>query len=262
MTTRPLPSTNAGGAIVALAGVTAVAGLWRWSQLVQYMRIGEVLAGGAVPFEREVTPHAPAVLVVGDSTGVGTGATSPEESIAGRLGAAFPHVSIVNRAANGARTLDVIMQLAGTGPGRYDLVLVHAGGNDVLRRTPMRALEPQVDAVMRLARKLSSNVVVTTIPNIGLLPMFFPPVSWWMSRRSRQVCALYAASARRYGAHYLDFFHKRGACPLTKDPERYFASDGLHPSNECYKYVFDAMMESTPIAARLTRPRLRPGRPA
>ena len=262
MNTRPLTSRNAGGAVVALASVTALAGLWRWGQLVQSLRIGDALADGAVAFERKTQPHAPAVLVVGDSTGVGTGAATPGDSIAGRLGAAFPHVSIVNRAVNGARTLDVIMQLAGAGQGRYDLVLVHAGGNDVLRRTPLRALEPQVDALMRLARKLSSNVIVTTIPNIGLLPLFFPPLSWMISRRSRQVCALYAASARRHGAHYLDFFHERGACPLTSDPRRYFASDGLHPSNECYKYVFESMMKSTPIAARLTRPRLRPVRTA
>jgi lysophospholipase L1-like esterase len=262
MTTRPLTTSNAGGAMVALAGVTALAGLWRWSQLLQYVRIGEALADDAKPFEQKAMPHAPAVLVVGDSTAVGTGATSPGESIAGLLGSAFPHVSIVNRAFNGARTLDVIMQLAGADPGRYDLVLIHAGGNDVLRRTPLKALAPQVDALMRFARKFSSNVIVTTIPNIGLLPLFFPPLSWMMSRRARQVCALYAASARQYGAHYLDFFHERGTCPLTSDPQRYFARDALHPSNECYKYVFEAIMKSAPLATRLTRPRLRPVRTA
>jgi lysophospholipase L1-like esterase len=262
MTIRPLTTRSTGSAIVALAGATALAGVWRWTQLVQYMRVGEVLADDAVPFERQATPHAPAVLVVGDSTAVGTGATTPQESIAGRLGAAFPNISIVNRAANGARTLDVIMQLAAVGAGRYDLVLVHVGGNDVLRRTPLRALAPQVDALLRLARKLSANVIVTTIPNLGLLPMFFPPVSWWVSRRSRHVCALYAASAREHGAHYLDFFHERGTCPFTREPKRYFASDGLHPSNDCYAYVFDEIMKSTPVATRLTRPRLRPVRTA
>jgi hypothetical protein len=136
MNARPLASRSTGSAMVALAGVTALTGLWRWAQLVQYMRIGETLADGAKAFERRTLPHAPTVLVVGDSTGVGTGATTPAASIAGLLGAAFPHVSVVNLAVNGARTLDVIMQLAGAAPGRYDLVLVHAGGNDVLRRTP------------------------------------------------------------------------------------------------------------------------------
>ena len=257
MATRPLVTRNAGGAAIAIAGATAIAGVWRWAQLVQYMRIGDQLSESAVAFERRGTQHAPAVLVVGDSTGVGTGAAKPEESIAGRLAARFPKVSIVNRAANGARTLDVIMQLAESGPGRYDLVLVHVGGNDVLRRTPLRALAPQVEALVRIARKLSPNVIVTTIPNLGLLPMFFPPLSWWLSRRSRQVCELYAAAAREHGAHYVDFFRERGECPLANDHERYFARDGLHPTGDLYGYVFDALIASTPIESRLTRPRLR-----
>lgn len=259
MLSRPVLTRSAGGAVAALAGATAVAGVWRLARLLRSMRAGDALADIAVPFERAgATPHAPAVLVVGDSTGVGTGAARPEESIAGRLAARFPDVGVVNRAANGARTLDVIMQLAGEGPGRYDLVLVHVGGNDVLRRTPVRALAPQVDALMVAARRLSPNVIVTTIPNLGLVPMFFRPLSWWVSRRSRQVCELYAKAARDHGAHYADFFHERGACPFASDPARYFASDGLHPSGALYGYVFDALMASLPIEARLRRPRLRP----
>ncbi|MFO1311518.1 MAG: GDSL-type esterase/lipase family protein [Burkholderiales bacterium] len=250
---------NTGGAVVVLAGATAVAGAWRLARLVQSMRAAETLVETAVPFERAgATPHGPAVLVVGDSTGVGTGAARPDESIAGRLAARFPNVTIVNRSANGARTLDVIMQLAAAGPGRYDLVLVHVGGNDVLRRTPVRALAPQVDALMAMARRLSPNVIVTTIPNLGLVPMFFRPLSWWVSRRSRQVCELYAKAARDRGVHYADFFHERGACPFASDPARYFASDGLHPSGALYGYVFDALMATLPIAAMLKRPRLRP----
>ena len=259
MVIRPSLTRGAGSAVAALAGATALAGLWRWSRLVQSMRAGESLADGAIAFQRPgATPHAPAVLVVGDSTGVGTGAARPEDSIAGRLAARFPNVTIVNRAANGARTLDVIAQLAAAGPGRYDLVLVHVGGNDVLRRTPLRALAPQVDVLIRMARKLSPNVIVTSLPNLGLAPMFFRPLSWWVSSRSRRITELYEAAARRHGAHYADFFFDRRTCPFAGDPARYYARDGLHPSGDLYGYVFEKMVESLPIEARLTRPRVRP----
>ena len=167
-------------------------------------------------------------------------------------------MTIVNRAANGARTLDVIVQLAAAGPGRYDLVLVHVGGNDVLRRTPLRALAPQVDVLIRMARKLSPNVIVTSLPNLGLAPMFFRPLSWWVSSRSRRITELYEAAARRHGAHYADFFFDRRTCPFAGDPARYYARDGLHPSGDLYGYVFEKMVESLPIEARLTRPRVRP----
>lgn len=249
---RPRPA-----AFVAVAGATAAAGLWRWTRLVRCMRAGDRLADQAVAYARNGKAQAPTVLVVGDSTGVGTGAACPEESIAGRLAAAFPDISIVNRARNGAKTFDAILQLVDEGDGRYDLVLIHVGGNDVLRNTPLRALVPQVDALLRLAQRLSRNVVVTTLPNLGLLPMFFPPLSWLLSRRSRVVSSLFAQAAKRHDAHYVDFFHPRATDQFSRRSVRYFACDGLHPSSELYRYIYETLIEATPIATLLQRAQLR-----
>ena len=242
---------------MAVAGATAAAGLWRWSRLVRCMREGDRLAEEAVAFARDGEAHAPTVLVIGDSTGVGTGAARPEESIAGRLATAFPDVSIVNRAQNGAKTFDAVLQLVEEGDARYDLVLIHVGGNDVLRNTPLRVLAPQVDALLKRAQQHSKNVVVTTIPNLGLLPMFFPPLSWLLSRRSRLVCSMFDRAAKRHGAHYVDFFHPRATDQFSRQSVRYFASDGLHPSSELYCYIYETLIKATPIAALLQRPQLR-----
>lgn len=251
----PLPLALAAPAI--LAGVAATACLSRCSQLMRRLKAGDRLADAAVAFERAGKAHAPSVLVVGDSTGVGTGATRPEDSIAGRLAATFPDVSIVNRARNGAKTLDAIMQLADEAGHHYDLVLVHVGGNDALRATPIRALAPQVDALMRRALRISNHVVVTTLPNIGLLPIFFPPLSWWFSRRSRAVSTMFAREATRHRVHYVDFFHSRPTPQFHRKALQYFACDGLHPSSDLYRYVYETVMASTPINALLHRPRLR-----
>ena len=48
---------------------------------------------------------------------------------------------------------------------RYDLIRDHIGGNDVLRRTPLRALAPRVDAASALAQSMAEHVVITTTPN-------------------------------------------------------------------------------------------------
>jgi lysophospholipase L1-like esterase len=242
-----------GVAALALLGTALTATAWRWAQFARCARIGDELADRAIAFECRGDHEAPRVLVVGDSTGVGTGATKPEDSIAGQLSEGFPGVTIVNRARNGARTLDALMQLADEGPGRYDLVLVHVGGNDVLRRTPFRALVPQVEAVMARARRLSDHVVVTTTPNVGLLPVFFPPFSWWLSKRSKRICELFADTATRHGVHYVNFFHHRAECPFSREWQRYFAEDRLHPSSDCYRYVYEALVEATPIPHALAR---------
>jgi hypothetical protein len=139
MTTRPLPSRNTGGAVVALAGVTALAGLWRWAQLVQYSARRRDAGGRrrAVPAARVTRTRRGAGRR--RQHGVGTGATTPGESIAGLLGRRVSaRLHRQSCASTALATLDVIMQLARHRPGRYDLVLIHAGGNDVLRRTPLR----------------------------------------------------------------------------------------------------------------------------
>lgn len=245
---RAAPPTLA--AMVAGASLAAAAS-WRWYRLARLKRIGDRLANAAVVFERPAEGHAATVLVIGDSTGVGTGAARPEDSIAGQLAAQFPHTAIVNRARNGARTLDALLQIVDAGSARYDLVLIHVGGNDVLRRTPLRALGPQVDALVARACRLSGHVVITTTPNVGLVPAFLPPVSWWLTRRSREVCRLFADAARRHGAHYVDFFHSKATDPFSRDPHRFFAADRLHPSTDCYAYVYRDLVARSPIAAAL-----------
>ncbi|MFO1395649.1 MAG: SGNH/GDSL hydrolase family protein [Burkholderiales bacterium] len=234
-----------------VAGASLAAAGWRWYRLTQLMRIGDRLADAAVAFERPAAGHAATVLVIGDSTGVGTGAARPEDSIAGQLAAQFPHAAIVNRARNGARTFDALLQIVDAGITRYDLVLIHVGGNDVLRRTPLAALGPQVEALMLRASRLSDHVVLTTTPNVGLVPAFVPPLSWWLTRRSRDVCRLFADAARRHGAHYVDFFHPKATDPFSREPGRFFAEDGLHPSTDCYRYVYEALVARSPIATAL-----------
>lgn len=240
-------------AALAVLGTVVTAGAWRWIAFVRCARIGDRLADSAVAFECSAGEDAPRVLVIGDSTGVGTGAERPEDSMAGLLSAQFPHVTVINRARNGARTLDALMQVSDAAAHRYDAVLIHCGGNDVLRRTPLRALAPQVEALIMRARRLSDHVIVTTTPNVGLVPAFFPPFSWWLSRRSRQVCELFAGAAKRHGAHYVNFYHPRASDPFSREWQRYFAADRLHPSTACYRYAYDALVASTPLAVALAR---------
>lgn len=226
----------------------------RWKALMRWAAIGEALADAAQPFERHVDEAHKRVLVIGDSTGVGTGAKQAADSLAGRLAQAFPGVHIVNRARNGAKTADACRQLAASAGERFDVVLIHVGGNDILRRTPWRQLVADVETLLREASRLGTHVLVTTTPNVGLAPAFFAPLSWWLTLRSRQVRDLFTAACARHGAHYANFFHPRDACPFARDWQVYFAEDRLHPSSECYGYVWRALVAGTPLAHWLAAP--------
>ena len=98
--------------ILAVAALLAVTGqaAWRIKQSAALARLSEPL---------QATPVAPlqSLLIVGDSTAVGTGASSPAHSVAGLIARDHPQLRIVNRAEDGAKFADIARQLAGNARG-------------------------------------------------------------------------------------------------------------------------------------------------
>jgi lysophospholipase L1-like esterase len=229
---------------LALFGTAMVT--WRWLQFARCLRIGDELARVSSAFQCAATA-GPRVLFVGDSLAVGCGAARPEDSIAGLIAQEFRNVTIVNRARNGARTAEAIAQLTAEGDAKYDLILISVGGNDILKRTRFESLPAQADMLLKEARQRSDCVICTTTPNIGLTPMFFAPLSWWLTLRSRQLRDLFAAAAKQHGAHYVNFFHPRSTDPFSRDDRRYYAQDRFHPSTDCYRYVYSTLRATTPL---------------
>jgi lysophospholipase L1-like esterase len=163
---------------IALVGACAQAGA-RFNRSV-------ALAKASEPYQR--TPGSPSlrVLVVGDSTAVGTGATTPRASVAGRIGNDFPEVEILNLGAAVARLAGVVRQLEGVAVARFDVILIQAGGNDVLRLASARTLAADWDRVIAAAAARAPRVLVMPAGNVGTAPFFFfPPVSWIMTSRAR-----------------------------------------------------------------------------
>ena len=215
--------------------------VWRITQSAELARRSEAL---------QATPPAPALrlLVVGDSTAVGTGASAPSGSLAGLLAARFPRLSIENRAKDGARFADLPTQLAGA--QQFDMVLVQAGGNDVIRLRDMDAVGRDIQRVTALARQHAPLVVLMPAGNVGNAPFFFPPVSWWMTQRSRQLHAHARASAAQAGAVYVRLFEERENDPFARQRDLN-AKDGLHPSDAGYRVWLDQLMLQADLQRRL-----------
>ena len=129
--------------VTALALLGAAMVTWRWLHFTRCMRLGDELANAALAFECCAAESGPRVLILGDSIAVGCGAACPEDSIAGQISQEFPHVTIVNRARNGARTAETLAQLSADPHPAYDAILINVGGNDILKRTPFRLLPPR-----------------------------------------------------------------------------------------------------------------------
>ena len=191
---------------------------------------------------RQARPAVPAqrLLVVGDSTAVGTGASSAALSLVGLISAAHPDWQIHNLAANGARFADVARQLAMAQPG-HDRVLVLAGGNDMIRLTGAAALQADIRRVVDLARHKGRRVVLMPAGSVGHAPFFWPPVAWWMDGRARALHALVRQAAQDSGAVYVRLLQPRDQDPFAQQPGLLHAADGLHPSDAGYRLWYAAL---------------------
>lgn len=178
---------------------------WRLHQSVELTRLSK-------PLQRLLVQPSLRLLIVGDSTAVGTGATASGASVAGLLGEHFPWLQIENRSRDGATFSELLDQL--DGDERLDMVLVMAGGN------------------------------------VGNAPLFFAPLSWLMAWRSRQLNAFASEAAWRHGAVLVNLFRESADDPFVQRPELN-AADGLHPSDAGYRVWFDELMAQAALPPRL-----------
>jgi len=209
------------------------------------------LAQDSEPFTVRPPAATARLLVVGDSTGVGTGASTARYSVAGRIAADHPHLEIVNRAGDGARFADVVRQLDAVPATRFDIVLIQAGGNDVIRFTSAETLRAHIDEALRLAGEKARTVIVMPSGNVGNAPFFFAPLSWIMTSRSRELHAMVRASAAASGAVYVNLFKEAADDPFVRDPQRLHAADGLHPSDDGYALWYSQLRSQAALPDRL-----------
>jgi lysophospholipase L1-like esterase len=231
---RLLWAGAAGALLILLAGCTA-----------SRLRDASELARLSEPLQRHVGQPRARLLIVGDSTAVGTGASAPGASLARLLAQAYPGLHIENRGRDGATVDQLPAQLAGD--ARFDAVLILAGGNDVIRLRDLDKTRDQLDGVIRQARSHADTVVLMPAGNVGNAPFFFAPLSWWMSARSRQFHELVQEVAAQQGASYVNLYKERRDDPFAQRPELN-ARDGLHPSDAGYQLWFKELLAQSPLA--------------
>jgi lysophospholipase L1-like esterase len=211
------------------------------------------LARDSEPFQHNPPNATLRLLIVGDSTGVGTGASAPQNSLAGLLAQAFPRLAIDNLAQDGATFEGVVEQLQ-RDTVRYDAVLIQAGGNDVIRLRSDNAMRADIERAIALAAGRADHVLVMPAGNVGNAPFFFPPVSSLMSTRAARLHGHVKAAAQQHGAAYINLFKDAANDPFANNPGLH-AADGLHPSDAGYRVWFDEIMRQAGLPALLARAR-------
>ena len=196
---------------------------------------------------REVTltrpyPDSKKILIVGDSSAVGTGARKKEETISGRFARDFPHSDILNLATNGSLTRDVLKQFKQAGNTVFDLIIISTGGNDIWHYTKLKSLSRDLIEVLRLANAMSNHkVILLWFGNEGSAPFFPFFIRWFIMRRTEQVKKVFTEVVHSEGVPLVELFSSFEGNPFIKDPKRFFARDKLHPSSEGYRLWYERM---------------------
>ncbi len=213
---------------------------------------GKELVDAGTAFELRNPLAVKRVLIIGDSTGAGTGADDPADSVAGRIAREFPSVEIINMSINGAKASEVFQQLESLDDNGFDLVLLQVGGNDILKGTDPDMLKNTVAEIIRLAGRFAPEIIFMSTGNVGSAPAFFPPMSWIYTERTRTVRSVFMLVSREKGIEYVDLFREKSEDPFLADPQKYFAADMIHPGSEGYALWYEELKNQSSLVEILS----------
>ncbi len=187
-----------------------------------------------VHFER-ILPEGKKVLFAGDSTAVGTGAYSAEDTLAGRFAHDFPHTSINNTAVNGALTIDILKQFEVVKNTQFDLIIISTGGNDIWAFKTLRKIRKDLSMVLEEAIRISDHrVILVFFGNEGSAPLFPLLIRPLLMRRTAKVNQIFIDVAIEKQVPLVELFSNKKENPFVENPKKYFAKDRLHPSSDGY----------------------------
>ncbi len=208
------------------------------------VKVSREIESTTTPYTQNPAQPTMKILVAGDSTGFGTGASRPEDSTAGLLGQKYPNASIENISENGLKLEGLESKLQSIN-SEYDLILIQIGANDIVKQTDNKKIEEVLNSVLQLTTSKSKKVIVITAGNVGLSPVFKWPLSNMITHKTKEVREIFMNTIAKYpSVKYVDLFKKKSEDIFITDIPKYYASDRFHPSSGGYKVWFTEIEKS------------------
>lgn len=221
--------------LIFIFSVLAIVVIYDFVRAYVLIQRGKILAEQALPFERYVPEAQKRILIAGDSTGVGTGASSPSYTTAGYLGSKYPDAEIINISVNGLKLSGLIDKLNENDLGSFDIVVAQIGANDILRLTDLRSVETNFRDVLAKLSEIGNAVFVLHSGRVGEAPLFPIYVGHIFTKRAQLFRKLYTEVSREFSnVMYVDLMAGDSDALFKENPKKYYARDGLHLSDAGY----------------------------
>lgn len=194
-------------------------------------------------YQKPSTDYSTTLLVLGDSTGVGVGADTPEDTVAGRLSEYLGATYVENHAVSGAMTVELKEQISKAALEQYDVILIQIGGNDILAFHDARATAAELSEALGTLPK-AGEVLVMSAGNVGGGTLFPPPMRPFHTLKNLEFHKEFARVAHGWNALYVNLYEPFWKDPFLRNPYRYLSRDGLHPSSYGYGLWFEKVRKA------------------
>lgn len=203
-------------------------------------RISEELMQHEDPYKKETGDYTKTLLVLGDSTGVGVGASKSEDSVAGRLASYLGATHVENYAVSGALVEELPLQIQQATLSHYDTILIQIGGNDILAFHNPKQVAARLSNIFGTLPE-SKRTILMAPGNVGGAKLFPSLLRPFHTMFNRKIHTEFARVAHGWHALYVNLYDPFWSDPFLRDPNRYLARDGLHPSSYGYGLWFDKL---------------------
>ncbi len=203
--------------------------------IYQSISVSEKIIATTIPYEQHPPNPEMYILVAGDSTAVGVGATENIQSIAGRLGTQFPKADISNIGISGAKLKDLLLVLQLRKIKNYNLIVLQIGANDITNFTPYDTVRNELSEILSISNEHSSKIILLTSGDLGRAPIFHWPLSNIITSRTLMVRDIFIEEASKYeNVSYVDLYLNRNDDPIEKNLKKYYAPDSFHLTGDGY----------------------------
>ncbi len=187
------------------------------------------------------------LLLMGDSTAAGVGATGTEETIGGQLAAALAtetqrRVTLGSVADSGARSADLSAQARSALDAHPAVVVVLVGANDATHRTSLRVVRRATATAVGILRARNIEVIVATCPDLGAARNFAQPLRTVVSWQGRRIARAQSVAVTAAGGVVVPLAMLTG--PAFRADPAHLSADLFHPSDRGYRLWADVLLPS------------------
>jgi len=205
--------------------------IWGVFQFISIQRYAGKVDYGIRPWQQHNPSAIIKVLFAGDSTAVGIGATDNAMSTSGLFSKNFPDAHIENHSRSGLRLGGMITILNDLQGKKFDIAILQIGANDIIRFTPFKEIENDLQHVLRLTRQIAEKIIILHSGDIGDVPIFLWPLNWIYTQRTLKMREIYRAASRNADIAYVDIYTLNKK--IKNRPQKY-AKDNFHLNDYGY----------------------------